>query len=157
MRYLARAFVGRTERFAFASVGEDDHWHQFGITPIRFPLRPPPERHSAIDDALTAWAARANMGLLDHEVRISTLVQSPPPLEPELADYARSVLKDPATLRFFVRDAKLIEWFKWLENDGLLHGLTSPSGTLTESDALLAGWIAQTFVVEHPKETLGFV
>jgi hypothetical protein len=158
MRYLARAFVkGANQRFAFAPPDEDAHWRHYGITPVHFPLRDGPLQYAAIDDAFAAWSDRAKMGFLDHESRIVSLVQAPPPLEPESVDYARTILKEPATLRVFVENCKLLEWFAWIENDGLLQGLTSAGPSLTKQDVLLGGWIARTFVTSHPNDALNFI
>jgi hypothetical protein len=157
MQYMARAFVRANQRFAFSTVDEMPRWKQLGITPIVFPTRPAPDTYGAIDDALAAWGQRTRMGLLDHETRIAAMVTGEPPLARDAADYARAVVSDVKTLQFFVRDCTSLEWFKWIENDGLLKGLTSSSGTTTEREKMLASWIAKVLLAERTNEGLDFV
>jgi hypothetical protein len=157
MQYLARAFIRAKDRFAFSTVEEPTRWKQLGITPIVFPRRPAPEPFGAIDDALKAWVDRARMGLFEHEARIAAMVAGSPPLARDSADYARAVVADPKTLRFFVRDCNSLEWFKWLENEGVLNGLTSSGGATTEREEMLASWVARTVIVSHPNEGIDFL
>ena len=46
------------------------------------------------------------MGALDHEKRIREIVELPPPIEPDSADYIARALKDPVMTRFFTRYAR---------------------------------------------------
>jgi hypothetical protein len=157
MRYLARSFVGGTSRFALTEPRLDDHWRNLAITPVHFPLRPEPNRYSAIDDALESWSKKARMGAFDHQVQISQVVDAPPPLDPETADYLRLVLASRVTLSFFTAAATRVEWFTWVENEGFFAPLVAITPLSADEPRLLAQWFTEHFVVQHPKETLEFV
>jgi hypothetical protein len=157
MQYMARAFVRAKERFAFSTAPEISKWKQLGIRPVVFPKRRAPKQFGAIDDALKAWIDRTRMGLFDHEARIRTMVSTPPPLARDLADYARTVVQDTGTLRLFVRDCESLEWFKWVESEGFLSGLTSSAATITDRDELFAGWLSRILIANHANEGIDFL
>ncbi len=157
MRYLARSFVGPTSRFALTSPGQDDRWTYLGISPVHFPLRLAPREYSAIDDAIEAWTKTSGMGVFDHKVLVAQLVTAPPPLEPESLDYLRSVLTDEVTLRFFVEEARLVEWLAWTESEGFLAPLTKLESVTSRAPRLLAHWFAERFAEAHLREALQFV
>jgi hypothetical protein len=157
MQYMARAFVRAKERFAFSTAQEIPQWKQLGIRPVVFPKRRAPRQFGAIDDALKAWIERTRMGLFDHEARIRTMVSTPPPLARDLADYARAVVSNIGTLRFFVRDCDSLAWFKWVESEGFLNGLTSSSATITEREELFAGWLSRILIANHANEGIDFL
>jgi hypothetical protein len=156
MRYLARSFVGGTDRFALSPPGQDDHWTNLGITPVHFPMRSGADGYGAIDDALESWAKTAAMGAFDHKARITQLVESAPPIDPESIDYLRQVLADRVTLLFFVGSAKRIEWLEWTEKEGFLAPLTTPASLTADEPRLIAHWFAEQFAVPHLKEALQF-
>jgi hypothetical protein len=156
MRYLARSFVGGTARYALTPSDRDDHWIQLGITPVHFPMRPPPDQFAAIDDAVESWGALARMGVFDHQARIGRLVELPPPLDPENIDYLRAALVNRVTLQFFTDQASRIEWLLWADTEGFLAPLTQSASLDAAEPRLLAGWFAERFVVQHPKESLAF-
>ena len=157
MRYLARSFIGPTARFALTPPGYEEFWTNLGITPVHFPLRPAPAEYTAIDDALRSWSTTATMGVLDHEARITQLVATPPTPDPEAADYLRGVLREPVTLRFFVEHAKRPEWLSWVESEGALGPLVSTAPMTSDEGRLLAGWFADHFAIQYPKEALDFI
>ena len=115
MRYLARAFSGPTDRFAFCEPEREDYWRRHDITPIRFPPGVSADRFSAIPEALSSWSALARMKVLDHGDRIRELVAHPPPLEPELLDYLRLALDRESTLQVFTDEARSHEWLEWAD------------------------------------------
>lgn len=157
MRYLARSFIGPTARFALTPPGHEEFWTNLGITPVHFPLRSAPGEYAAIDEALQSWSTTATMGVLDHEARIIQLVATPPTPDPEAADYLRGVLRDPVTLRFFVKRARRPEWLSWVENEEALGPLVSAAPMTSEEGRLLAAWFSDHFAIQHPKEALDFV
>jgi hypothetical protein len=157
MRYLARSFVGGTERFALTPNDRDDHWNNLGIVPVHFPLRPDPDRFGALESVIADWTAMAHMGVFDHQARIGRLVELPPPLEPENIDYLKARLRDRVTLQFFVVQASRIEWLRWAEAEGFLAPLIRRAPLETPEHRLFAGWFAERFVVQHAKEALAFV
>ena len=97
------------------------------------------------------------MGVLDHEARITQLVATPPTPDPEAADYLRGVLREPVTLRFFVEHAKRPEWLSWVESEGALGPLVSTTPMTSDEGRLLAGWFADHFAIQYPKEALDFI
>lgn len=157
MRYVARSFVGRTSRFALTPPDQDDKWTHLGISPVHFPRRSAPHEYSAIDDAIKAWTNAAGMGVFDRKVRVAQLVSAPPPLEPENLDYLRSVLADEVTLRFFVEEARHVEWLAWTESEGFLAPLTKLDPITSGAPQLLAHWFAKRFAEAHLREALQFV
>jgi hypothetical protein len=157
MQYMARAFVRAKERFAFSTATEIPKWKQLGIRPVVFPKRRAPRQFGAIDDALKAWIDRTRMGLLDHEARIRTMVSTPPPLARDLADYARAVIKDAGTLRFFVQDCESLAWFKWVESEGFLSGLTSSAARISQREEMFAGWLSRILIAKHANEGIDFL
>ena len=157
MRYLARAFSGPTDRFAFCEPGREDYWRQHGITPIRFPPGGGVDRFSAIPEALSSWSALERMGVLDHGDRIRELVAQPPPLDPELLDYMRFALDHESTLQVFTDEARSHEWLEWADKEGYLKPLVDPSSENDGRIARLSWWLAEKFAVSHAKSALAFV
>jgi hypothetical protein len=156
MRYLARSFVGGTERFALTLHDRDDHWNHLGIVPVHFPLRPAPDRFGALESAIADWTALARMGIFDHQARIGRLVELPPPLDPENIDYLKVVLAERVTLQFFVQQATRIEWLTWTEAEGFLAPLLRRAPIDSLEPRLFALWFAERFVVQHAKKALTF-
>ena len=157
MRYLARAFSGPTDRFAFCEPGREDYWRQHGITPIHFPPGGGVDRFSAIPEALSSWSALERMGVLDHGDRIRELVAQPPPLDPELLDYMRFALDHESTLQVFTDEARSHEWLEWADKEGYLKPLVDPSSENDGRVARLSWWLAEKFAVSHAKSALAFV
>ena len=157
MRYLARAFSGPTDRFAFCEPGREDYWRQHGITPIRFPPGGGANRFSTIPEALSSWSALARMGVLDHGDRVRELVALPPPLDPELLDYLRFALGHESTLQVFTNEARSHEWLEWADKEGYLKPLVDPSSEDDGRIARLSWWLAEKFAVSHAKHALAFV
>lgn len=154
MQYLARAFAGRTQRYAFVTPGNDDHWRRLGIIPVHYPERPAPTPHGALGEALDAWSGLARMGVLDHERRIQEITAGAPPIDPDVADYMEWVIRQAVTLRLFVKHAKTIEWLNWVDDKGALTELYSGIEQPTEESAILAEWIASSFAASQPRESI---
>ena len=158
MKYLARSFIGGVKRFALTLHDKADHWANLGITPVRFNLRPDPDRYGGIDDGIRQWVVRANMGAFDHKASIERLAANPPPIDPEEIDYLRSVFDDPVNLKFFVDTAERPEWLSWAESEGLLAPvLNAQSSSTTAATGLIAWWIARSFSARHAKAAVTFV
>jgi len=160
MNYLARGLppqAGAPQRFALTPVGNEEHWVSLGISPVLYHLGDGENNHAALPGALAAWAIQARQGALDQEQRIRTIVELPPPLDVEAADYIESSLARVDTTRFFTRYAKNVEWLRWVEEKKFLTNLFSVTSSLTDVDAELAVWVADTFVLKHPGETLSLL
>lgn len=157
MRYLARSFVGGTERYSLTPAGQDDFWSNLGITPVHFPLRDGAARYGAIDAALEDWSKRASMGAFDHKARITQLAEGLPPVDPESVDCLRSAVADSATLKFFIETAGRIEWLRWIEDQGFFAPLVATAEITSDEPRLLAAWLADRYAINHAAEALEFV
>src|SRR6185437_4803398 len=159
MRYLARAYGAATQRFVMTREDRNDldYWDFLGIQPVIFPVRPLPDGHGALVDALTAWGEQSRMGALEHERRIQGIVATIPPLEPDLADYIASALGSVPLLRFLVKHARDETWLKWAEEKGAFANLLNGSATAAPADSILAAWFAERFVVANAQAGLDFV
>jgi len=157
MRYLARSFVGGTERFALTTAGRETFWAHLGITPVHFPERAVGDRYGALRDAVTAWAATSKWGLLEHEARIQAIVSAPPPLEPDVADYIRSAFENDDTLRFFVAHATAPEWLLWVEQQKGFDALFSVADLSSQRWHQIAWWFAERFALDHGQAALDLI
>ena len=157
MQYLARGLPPGTKRYVLSEEGNSGDWKLLDITPIYYPVRIEGERHQALVEAIKAWGTMRSQGYGDHEQRIRTLVQSPPPLEPHDIDYVLWCLSQIPTLRFFVEHADSPEWLKWVADKELLKPLFEPTGNATDIDDLFARWFAQKFVCQHANQALAII
>jgi hypothetical protein len=157
MRYLARSFVGATDRFALTTAGRETFWAHLGITPVHFPERTVGDRYGALADAITAWATNSKWGLLEHEARIQEIVSAPPPLEPDVADYIRTAFENDDTLRFFVAHAKTPEWLLWVEAQKGFDALFSVADLPNQRSHQIAWWFAERFVLDQGQAAIDLI
>lgn len=157
MRYLARSFVGGTQRYSLTPPGQDDFWTNLGIVPVHFPLREGTDKYGAIDAALASWSKRAGMGAFDHKARITQIAEAPPPVDPESVDYLRAALTESVTLKFFTETATRVEWLRWVEDEGSFAPLLTTAPITADEPRLLAYWFADGYAIDHPREALEFV
>ena len=104
MNYLARglpATAAAKNRFALTVPGQEDNWTYRGIIPIIYKLATDGDRHAALPAAISAWSNQARRGLLEQEQRIKSIVELPPPIDPEESDYVEAALSELATTHFF--------------------------------------------------------
>jgi hypothetical protein len=157
MRYLARSFVGGTQRFALTTAGRETFWAHLGITPVHFPERAAGDQYGALSDAVAAWAAYNKWGLLEHEARVEAIVSAPPPLEADVADYIRSAFENDDTLRFFVAHAKTPEWLLWVEQQKGLDALFSIADLSGQRWHQIAWWFAERFALDHGQAAIDLI
>lgn len=160
MNYLTRGLPPQSnapQRFALSEAGNEEHWRSLGITPIPYQLGVGEEKHAALAVALGGWARQTRQGSLDQEQRIRSIVELPPPLDEESADYIQASLLRADTARFFTRSAKSVEWLKWVEEKRFLSRLFRINSDTTDVDAELADWFAETFVLNHVGESLALM
>jgi hypothetical protein len=137
--------------------GEDkEKWELLGIMPLAYPLGDGDKRHSALPEALSAWADLAGSKALDKEERIREIVQLPPSDGPA-ADYIDRALKDLPTTRFFTRHTKSPDWLRWVEKKGLIARLFKPEIELNPIEVELARWFVDNFLFEQSNEALALV
>jgi SIR2-like domain/Domain of unknown function (DUF4020) len=157
MRYLARSFVGATQRFALTTAGRETFWAHLGITPVHFPERNVGDRYGALADVITAWATTSRWGLLEHETRVQEIVSAPPPLEPDVADYIRTAFENDDTLGFFVAHAKTPEWLLWVEQQKGFDALFSVGDLPNQRSHQIAWWFAERFVLDHGQAAIDLI
>ena len=152
MQYLARGLPHGTKRFIFTSADDRSNWQHLDIIPIEFPLRTAGEEYGALVDAVRAWADFRRMGFGQHDERIKNIVQGSPPLDPQEIDYILSCLKQVATLRFFADHTTDPQWLRWVFDKGLLDRLFTSVASMSDTDAILADWIARRFASTQADE-----
>ena len=158
--YLARGLPPETQGQRYALTGEDDdpaRWNLLGIEPITYPMSEGPGRHEALGQSVARWVEKARMGVLDHEEQIAKMVQLPPPLEPEDADYIEDALEDPVKAGFFARHARGLDWLRWSDSQPAFDEMFAWGCASSEISGILAHWFAQHFVCEHPEAALSLV
>src|SRR5260370_6828140 len=157
MNYLARGLPpesGGQRRFALTPEGNDDHWKYFGISPVSYPLGQGENKHFALGVALSAWADIAQIGALDNEQKIKTIVEGPVPLPGEELDYIESIIKDAPTARFFTRYARTVDWLRWIEDKEPFAILFRDNIAPIEVNEELGQWFAENFLLKHSEEAL---
>jgi SIR2-like domain len=158
LSYLARGLTAGTSgpgRFVLTPPNDDARWNNLGITPIHYPLSGSPELlHSQLQAALTAWATQSQAGALAVEERIRSIVTGGSPLTPDDDDFLKEALSDLATLRFFTRYTRGVEWLRWAEPQSLFQRLFAVCSSYSEQDLELASWFANQFAIQHTEEAL---
>jgi SIR2-like domain len=159
MNYLARGLppVPSAPRFALTSEENIEHWKFLEITPLHYPLKCPPERHRVLGEAIADWVDYSKWGILDHEQRIRTIVESPQPLDNEDADLIDRALREHTTTQFFTRYAKTPAWLLWAEGKQPFKSLFQLDIAPDQITVELAHWFVRTFVCQHPGVALSVV
>ena len=152
MNYLARALLKSEtdKRFALTRESASDlqHWRVLGIEPIVYPQASERD-HSRLHDSVRSLAEYFGRGVLDWQREIAELAgKKPSLLDGEEADLIAEALKDETKTRFFTEVASLPEWISWLDERKHLDALFG-SGTLSQSDGVLASWLAERFAFRH--------
>jgi len=158
MNYLSRALVpGNLHRYALTT-SEPERWKYLGIEPILYKC-PTPNDHGGAVEAVGSWVTLSQMGSLDHQGRIRTIVEGPPPLEKETEDYLKNALKELPNVRYFVQSAKRAEWLQWLDlNSPEFADVFNPTCTKTdETRQDWAAWFASNFVWVNSEDGLVFI
>lgn len=147
VQYFSRALVNSGRRFIFTQQPESDEWHLLGLTPINYPVRDDP--HGALPEALERWAARAEMGQMEHRRVIKEMVASEPPAVPDEASYLEDSVSDPIRIRYFCEAARGSAWLKWVAAQEVFEQLfvTGDTGNSVDPDVLVA--LTEWVVVHH--------
>ena len=145
--YLGRALRAESIRYVLTDVPDSPHWRRLRITPVAYPN--PDRTHSALPEAIRAWASWASMGLLDHRQQVSRLVSSPPSYVPEEMSYLETVIADTSTVGFFTEYARGPEWLSWAAaQEGFLRLFDKSAGS-SECSRMLASWFVENYVMEE--------
>ena len=150
MRYLGRGLRGSARRYGFIEASRSNRWRPYSIAPIEYPVFD--DDHSALDRALLEWVRQGNMGLLDHERRISDLLQRPGVVDPPTDSYLAKALTDPTLTGFFCDHARGLNWLPWLEGQAAMQNLFDPTFQGGEVEGRLAKWFADEIAVNFPSE-----
>lgn len=149
MNYLARALPAEGVAGRFALTDEDGSWDLLGIKPVRFTRGTGADAYQALYDGVQKLAERATRGALDWQSRMAEIGGRAPPADEEAIGEVEQALREVHTTRFLTNVARDAGWPKWLNTR---KHLDAQFGTadLSERDKLLAWWLAQHFVIEHP-------
>ena len=155
MNYLARALPEGEANKRFALTGESapdlQHWRVLGIEPIVY-SQASERDHSRLHDSVRSLAEYFGRGALDWRRVITELAEKQPSLlDGEEADLIEEALKDESKTCFFTAAASSPEWIDWLDKRSHLDALFG-SGTLSQSDGVLARWLAERFAFRYADE-----
>ena len=131
-------------RFALVPAGEEERWRSLGITPL--PYDPAPigdEPHAELRESLEHWAQYAQMGFMDHSVRIAAIASgAPADCATADLDYLRRCFAETTTTEFFCRGANDPAWLRWLESEPAF--LRAMEGDASEGSPgeVLSRWFA---------------
>ena len=149
MNYLARALpAGGVERFALTDEAEDGRWSRLGITPIPFRK----SDYSDLYAGIRLLAEYRSRGILGWQHQIKEIAKNNPPIDDEAEEALDEAFSDPARTRFFTASAKDPAWIGWLDRRERLINLFQGRAELTESERVLAKWLAEGFACGHPDE-----
>ena len=154
MNYLARALPGGggIARFALVPEREDAaRWRHLGIEPVAYP---PDDDRTALRDGVGRLADYSRRGAMDWRREISDLAEKGPHLlDDEETDILDDALSDRTKTGFFVQAAKSPDWLDWLDNRNHL-GFLFGNGHWGEREGIIAHWLTNHFVHEHPYRLL---
>lgn len=156
MNYLARALPADNVAGRFALTDEDGSWELRGITPIRFSKGTGADPFKKLYDGVQRLAERTTRGALDWQSRLAEMGGRTPPTDEEAISEIEHALREVHTTRFLLNVARDPEWLRWLNVRKKLDALFG-AADLGERDMLLAAWLAQHFVIEHPEEVFEIV
>ena len=131
-------------RFALVPSGEEERWRSLGITPL--PYDPAPigdEPHAELRESLEHWAQYAQMGFMDHSVRIASIASgAPADCDAADLDYLRRCFAETTTTEFFCRGADDPAWLRWLESEPAFVGAMEGDASEGSPGEVLSRWFA---------------
>lgn len=157
MHYLSKGLPSETIGKRYALVPEIDaaRWDSLSIIPISYPVYR--RKHKAMTVAVAAWANLSAMGALDYEHRIQTIVSGSTYLSEEDSSFILHAIRHTSYTRFFARYSERIEWLLWAEANNLLKALFQPDSLDGDLFEVLAGWIAEKFLVSETDAVLALI
>lgn len=151
MKYLALGLPARTQRYAFTLADQAvlPKWDRLHVNPISYPGSD--ADHTALVAALQAWDARVRMGRLDHQARMTSILEGGSALAPVEHDYLAGRLATTEGARQFAESTatlgrdRLVDWLLWVET---LAQFRAAFGGVDgdESTAVLIAWFCERFV-----------
>ena len=160
LQYLARSLPPQQKnRFALIPEGDNYNWEPLGITPISYPQHTKGD-HSSLSKSIKELADFARMDVLDWRKFIKEIaIQKPSDLNIEPTGKLLHALQENiANVRFFVENAKDIEWLEWLKSHKFLDALFDNSQiNLEEKSLYFVDWIIKKVVSQKPEKALLFL
>jgi hypothetical protein len=151
MTYLARALPADGVVGRFVLTDDDGNWGLLDISPMHFVKHSGAEPFRELYESVNRLADRTTRGVLDWQSRLAELGNRVPPTDEEAISEIEQALRATHTTRFLLKHARGPEWLRWLDERQHLAALHNPA-ELNERDLLLAGWLAQHFVIEYADE-----
>lgn len=153
MRYLARSLGGQCSRFVLTPDPGAPDWRQLNLKPVAYELRG--TSHVTLTEAMTSWARRLSMGLLDHRQQIARLVTAPPSGVPEEKSYLTSVIGDDHLVTLFTDLAQGEPWIRWAAAQPEVRPIFEPHAQGTERASALAFWFARQCLGDEVLSNVG--
>lgn len=159
MQYLARGLPPDSEPHRFALISPDESpggWGRFRIVSLAWEVDAA-DAYRPGSAALLDWGARTWWSNLQHESRIHDLVEGGPPLDPIEDNYLSRCLENRVKTQVFARHASSESWLTWIRDTAAFRDLFLRDADLSESQIVLAEWLAEKFVVPNPNAALNLL
>lgn len=157
MHYLSKGLPSETngKRYALTPESDADRWKSLYITPLPYPVSR--QSHKAMTTAVTGWARLSEMGALDYEHRIKSIVEGSTHLSTEDSDFVLYAIKYAGYARFFAKYAGRLDWVAWAEGNDLLKRLFQSDTIEEKYYADLAEWITEKYLVDHTDAVMALI
>lgn len=157
MHYLSKGLPSETigKRYALTPGSDADRWKSLDIIPLPYPVSR--RSHKAMTTAVTAWAKLSEMGALDYEHRIRSIVEGSTYLSDEDSSFILYALKHTSYAKFFAKYAVRLDWLLWAEVNDLLKPLFQPDWVAEKHFAVLADWITDNYLIDHTDALLALI
>ncbi|MCH8163722.1 MAG: SIR2 family protein, partial [Proteobacteria bacterium] len=154
--YLARALPADSQRFSFSSKSDEDKWRSLGVNPIICPDSSD-DPHKIEEECLRKWRNWTQGSYTWFEKTLQKITSQPLPPDKETGDIVLKGLEDLSITRLFTKYATDPEWLRWLNDKEVLEPLFDPYHNLSVSEHNLSSWIAEKFVIDHPKSVIKLI
>jgi len=151
MQYLSQGLsaVRIGKRFGLTEVSNSSRWEALGIQPIPFHQNDGSSDYSALIDGIRMFASHYSTGMTEWQSKIKELSLADPGRDPDIGEQALTLLLDPSLARIFSMYTDEPRWLIWLNQREALDALFT-ANPLTKEQDILARWIAEKFIVQHP-------
>jgi len=153
MSYLARSLGTQSNRYVLTFEPDQPKWRQLNVRPVAYELRA--SSHVALTEAITSWARRLSMGLLEHRQQIARLVTAPPSAVPEEKSYLTSVIGDDQLVTLFTDLAQGEPWIRWAAAQPEVRPIFDSHAQATARTSALAFWFARQCLGDEALSNVG--